>query len=109
MVALVDDDLPIARHEISNGLLAHEALDHGDVDPTGGVALSTTDLPDRLDVDSEEESELRAPLVEQRLPVHQDQRAAGTGGHQIDAHDGLPTPAGATRMPQSLARSVLAA
>ena len=89
MVALVDDDLPVAGHEIRDGLLAHQALDHRDVDPAGGVALSGTDLPDLLGVDTEEHGELRAPLVEQRSSVHQDQRAAGTGGHQIRADDGL--------------------
>src|SRR5229473_450857 len=38
MVALIDDDLPIAGHEICDGLLAHQALDHRDVDPAGGGA-----------------------------------------------------------------------
>jgi len=89
MVALVDDDLPVARHEIGDGLLAHQALDHRDVDFAGGVALSGTDLPNLLGVDSQEHGELRAPLVEQRFPVHQDQRAAGTRGHQVRANDGL--------------------
>ena len=32
---------------------------------------------------------MRAPLVEQRSSMYQDQRAAGTGGHQIRANDGL--------------------
>ena len=78
MMALVHDDLPVAGHEIRNGFLAHQALDHRDVDSAGGVALSVTDLPNLLGVDSQEDGELRAPLVEQRFPVHQDQRAAGT-------------------------------
>ena len=89
MVALVDDDLAVARHEIGDRVLAHQALDHRDVDPAGGVALAGTDLPDLLGVDSEEHGELRAPLVEQRFSVHQDQRAAGTRGHQVRANDGL--------------------
>ena len=89
MVALVNDNLPVAGHEIRHRLLAHQALDHRDVDPAGGVALSRTDLPDQLGVDTQEHGELRAPLVEQRSSVHQDQRAAGTGGHQIRANDGL--------------------
>ena len=80
---------PVAGHKICDGLLAHQALDHRDVDPAGGVALSGTDLPNLLGVNSEENGELRAPLVEQRFPVHQDQRAAGTGGHQVRANDSL--------------------
>ena len=76
VVALVDDDLAIAGHEVVDGFLAHEALDHRDVDSAGGLPLSGADLPDLLLVDSQEHGELRAPLVEQRFPVHQDQRAA---------------------------------
>ena len=93
MVALIDNDLPVAGHEIRDGLPAYQALDHRDVDPAGGVALSGTDLPDRLGVNTEED-ELRTPLVEQRSSMYQDQRAAGTGGHQIRTNDCL---AGARR------------
>jgi hypothetical protein len=48
MVALVDNDLPVAGHEIRDGLPAYQALDHRDTDPAGGAALSRTDLPDLL-------------------------------------------------------------
>ena len=89
MVAFIDDNLPVAGHEIRDGLPAYQALDHRDVDPAGGVALSGTDLPDPLGVDTEEHGELRTPLVEQRSSMYQDQRAAGAGGHQISAYDCL--------------------
>ena len=94
MMALVDNDLPVAGYEIRDGLVAHQALDHRHVDQASGVALSGTDLPDPLGVDTEEYGELRTPLVEHRSSMYQDQRAAGTGGHQIRANDCL---AGARR------------
>ena len=98
MVALVDNDLSVAGHEIRDGLSAHQALDRRDVDAAGRVALSGADLSDLLGVDTEEYGELRTPLVEQRSSMYQDQRAAGTGGHQIRGNDCL---AGARRGDQN--------
>ena len=41
-----------------------------------GLALACADLADLLRVDAEEHRELREPLVEERLPMDQDERAA---------------------------------
>src|SRR5690348_1966815 len=76
MVAFVDDDLPVAGHEIRHAIVTNQALDHCDVDPAGRVALSSTDLPDLPGVDAQEHGKLRAPLVEQRPSMYEDQRAA---------------------------------
>ncbi len=52
-------------------------------------ALPRPDLADILGVDTEEQRELCEPLVEQRLPVHEDERAATTFRDQVRAEHGL--------------------
>jgi len=63
MVALVDNDLPVAGHEIRDGLPAHQALDHRDVDPAGGVALPAPICPISFG--------LTPTIWSTRLPAHE--------------------------------------
>ena len=53
------------------------------------VVSGDGDLADLLRLDAEEEGQLRHPLVKQRPPVHQDQRAAGALRDEVRADDGL--------------------
>ena len=64
MVALIDYDVTIFGNEIGDGVLAHDALEHRNVDCTGDGALSAADPTDRLRIDIEEQRELGDPLVE---------------------------------------------
>lgn len=89
MVALVHDHLTVAGHQIGDLATAHQALDHRHVELSVRRALPASSLADRLQVEAQEEGELRTPLVEQRASVHQDQRAAAALGDQIRPHDGL--------------------
>ena len=51
VMALVDDNLPVARDEVRDRVFPHEALDHCDVQPAGWSALRSCDHPDRLPLD----------------------------------------------------------
>src|SRR6266511_3026371 len=75
VVALVDHDQavePEQRHQVGGGK-AGEALDHGQVDDTGGPVAAPAELTKLLGFEVEGADQLRAPLVQQRLAVHQDQ------------------------------------
>ena len=85
VMALVDDHLTVAGDEIGDGVLAHEALDHRDVDAARGRALRTSDLPDLLSIEAEEQRELRQPLIEKGLSMDEDQRAARSRCDEVRA------------------------
>ena len=55
-----------------------------------GLRLPATDLADRLRVEAEEHPELGHPLVEERLPMDEDEGAPPTCGHEVGADDRLP-------------------
>jgi hypothetical protein len=74
VVALVDDDETVGGEERFQVFDRLEALDHRQVDDAGQLASAAASLPDLLRVETEEGFELRAPLVEQRLAVGEDQR-----------------------------------
>jgi hypothetical protein len=63
-------------HDFVDLPLSHEALDQGDVEATVGSPPAPADLPDLLRFETQEHTELRHPLVQQRPAMHQDQRAA---------------------------------
>jgi hypothetical protein len=90
VVALVDDHVAVARHDVVHSPLPDETLEHGDVEPTRRLALARTDLADRFRVEAEEHPELGYPLVEERLPMNEDEGAPATGGDQVGADHGLP-------------------
>ena len=90
MVTLVHDDVPIRCDDVIHRVTTHETLQHRYIEAPVGRALPASDLTNGLGVKPEEQGELRHPLVEQRLAMHEDQRAAGTLSHQIRSHNGLP-------------------
>jgi hypothetical protein len=64
VMTFVDDDLPVARDEIGDRVLLHEALDHRHVHATRRCAPRARDLAHFLAVDAEKESKLREPLIQ---------------------------------------------
>ena len=89
MVTLVHDDVPIRCDDVIHRVITHETLQHGYIEPPIGLALATAHLTNGFGVDPEEEGELRHPLVEQRLAMHKDERAAGTLSYQIRSQNFL--------------------
>ena len=89
MVALVDDDVPVASNCFVNLALPHDALDHGNVEMAVGPSLAAADLPDLAQVEAKKQGKLGYPLIEQRLPVRQDQRASCPRGHQKGTNHSL--------------------
>ena len=47
-MALVDDYMTVGRHDVVDGAIVREALDHGHVEAPAGRPLPAADLPDRL-------------------------------------------------------------
>src|ERR1700687_3158131 len=88
-MALVNDDLSIAGDEIINCILPNRALDHRDVEATVRFALPTSDLSNFLLVDAKEYCELRHPLSQERVSMHEHQSAASTAGDYIGSKDRL--------------------
>ena len=54
MVALVDDDEPVAVEDDRSIVAAGEALDHRDVDDAGGLVFAAADLADLFRLKTEE-------------------------------------------------------
>jgi hypothetical protein len=64
-------------------------LDHGQVDYTSGPVAAPTELAKLLGIEIERADQLRAPLVQQRLAMHQDQGRQAAGGEDRATHHGL--------------------
>jgi hypothetical protein len=90
MVALVDDHVTVPRDDVVHASRPDEALEHGDVQPTRRLALACTDLADRFRIEAEEHPELGHPLVEQRLPMDEDEGAPPACRHEVGPHHRLP-------------------
>jgi hypothetical protein len=75
VVALVHDDVAVAGDEISDPPAPGEALESWRRRVARSARASPADLADRRRVDPEERGELSTPLVQQRLPVHEDEGA----------------------------------
>ena len=58
-----------------------ETLNHRHVQPAIVFALTASDLADLLFIDAEKDRQLCSPLLQKRLPMDQDQRAAPTLHH----------------------------
>src|SRR5205085_2406860 len=89
VVALIDDDVPVAGDEVVDFFLADETLDHRNIDVAVGLAFVAPDTADLLLVDAEEDRQLCNPLLEERLAMDEDQRIAGALCDQICAEDCL--------------------
>jgi len=64
------------RDHVIDGVLPHQALNHGDVQPAIWIALTAPNLADVLHCQSQEHGELRRPLFEERLSMHEDKCTA---------------------------------
>ncbi len=89
-MALVNDHLSIFGDDVVYRIFAGEALNHGDIDLSSKLALSTANLTDRFGMAAKKDPDLRFPLFQQRLSVYQDQGIALALGDQVGAKDGLP-------------------
>lgn len=88
-MALVNDDMPVAGDDVVDLLVAKQALDHRDVELAVRLALPAADLTHAFRIDSQEERELRHPLVEQRSPMNEDECAPRALRDDVGADDGL--------------------
>ena len=59
VVTLVHDDVPIPGDEVRHVVLAHQALDHRNVDLSGDAMHSAPDAPDGRRDDAKERGQLR--------------------------------------------------
>jgi hypothetical protein len=89
VVTLVNDDLPVLGHQIIHRSLTCQALDHCDIDFALDGFFTGTELADLPWIESEEQRELRAPLIRKGLAVYEDERVAATLGDEIRTDDGL--------------------
>lgn len=92
VMALIHDDMAVLGHEIVDLVIAQQALDHRDVDPPREPTLPASDSPDGLLLHIEKERQLRDPLIEKRLAVHEHERAPSALGHEEDPGDRLADP-----------------
>jgi len=80
---------PIRYFNVVHCVATYNALQHGHVKVAVGLALPTSDTANRFGINAEEHGELRDPLIQERLTMHEDERAAGTLGHQVCSDDCL--------------------
>jgi hypothetical protein len=86
VVALVDDDEPVAVQQLARLFTARDDLDHRDVHRLGGALLARTYL---TSLDVEVGPEAISPLFQQRLPIDQHQRRGPMMSDQSARHHGL--------------------
>jgi hypothetical protein len=89
VMALVNDDVAIARDEILHLVAPDETLEHGVVESSSRLVPSGADPADLGGRDTEEYGELGDPLLEQWTAVDEHQRVSTATGDQGDAYDGL--------------------
>ena len=65
VMALVDDHVPVGGERDRRRVASQQAPDHRDVQSAVWRSLAGTDLPDLLDVESQEQRHLCAPLVDE--------------------------------------------
>src|SRR6185312_640501 len=89
MVALIDDDLAIALHNVGDTPLTNKALDHRHVKIPIWLVFASTDLSNLFLFDTEEHGELGSPLVQKRLTMNQHERVPTTLRHEIGTQHGF--------------------
>lgn len=89
MVAFIHNDMAIVGHQIIHFILAHDTLDHGNVELAVGFTLATTNSSDVTGIQSKKQGELRNPLIEQRLTMYQDQGITLPFANQPGSDDGF--------------------
>ena len=96
VVALIHDNVSIASHEVSHVAEPNQALHHRHVDLAGRSVFSRADLPDFFRFFTQEQRKLCDPLIEERLPMNENERVSTPHGDQKDTYDGLASPGGAS-------------
>ena len=89
VVTFVNNELPVSGHDVGHLALPDQALDGRNIDETRRPLLSTADDPNTICLDVEEGAQPRHPLIQQLLPMHQDQRIGVSLGYQSASDDGL--------------------
>lgn len=89
-MARVDDDMAILGNDVVDLVIPEKALDHRHVDPSRSLLLPAAHLPYRLGISPQEQRKLRAPLIEQRPAVDEDQRRQLPSRCHVGADHGLP-------------------
>jgi hypothetical protein len=90
MVTFIDDHLAVLSNEVLHLVFSVEALDDGDVYATRPVHFATADMPDRLGRQIQEHPEALLPLIEQLLPVNDNQSVDLAFRDQPCSNGGLP-------------------
>ncbi len=91
-MALIHDDMPIGRNDVIDTLLADEALDHRDVQPTVRLAGSAPNPSHFLRVDAEKHGELGNPLIKERLPMDENESVPRALHDEVSAENRLADP-----------------
>jgi hypothetical protein len=71
VVALVDDDEPVARRQLRDVVATGEGLEHGNINYSMSLGTAAAEL---AGLDAEELNDASAPLVSQSLTIDQNQR-----------------------------------
>ena len=74
VMALVDNQMSVVRHQISHDITAHQTLQHGHVNHTAGIAFTASNPSDCGVLKIEKSPELHDPLVHELSPMHEHQR-----------------------------------
>jgi hypothetical protein len=90
MVTLVYDYVAVGGDNVVYRLTPRQALQHGDIEMAVGLALPTSDSTHRFGFNSKKQGKLSHPLIEQRLAMHQDERAPGSLSYQVGPDNRLP-------------------
>src|SRR6185436_16664402 len=89
MVALVHDDMAVGLDQVIDAALADQALDHRHIEAPVRCPLAASDLADVLLLEAEKDGELSHPLIQQRLPMDEHERAPRALRHKIRAKHSL--------------------
>jgi hypothetical protein len=90
MVAFIDNEMSIVRHEIRDFPFPYYALDQRNVDDPCRLTSSATSDSNLLRIDVQEGSQALYPLTEQLAAMNQHKRISGTSRDERDRKNGLP-------------------
>jgi len=88
-VGVAVDHLAVLGHEVLHFVIPVQALDDGDVDATRPTHLAAADMPDRFGGQIQEHPKAVLPLIEQLLPVNDDQSVDLAFGDQPRRYGGF--------------------
>ena len=89
VVAFIHDDVAVVRNDGVHLIPAHQALNHGNVNPTRKRPLPASDLPNLCRLEIEEDAQLGPPLIQQERSMHDHERVTPPFGDEVDADHSL--------------------